>query len=97
MKWQEFNDTFNLIEPPELPPILKALWYDGKGNWHEAHQIAQDIPSKEGSLIHAYLHRKEGDFSNARYWYQQAGRTMPSYAVDKEWEELVKYFLIEVI
>ncbi|NNK29727.1 MAG: hypothetical protein HKP04_02615, partial [Flavobacteriaceae bacterium] len=26
------------------PEALKALWYDGKGDWNGAHNIAQDIP-----------------------------------------------------
>jgi hypothetical protein len=35
-------------------------------------------------LIHAYLHRVEGDLSNAAYWYRQAGETMPDNELDEE-------------
>jgi hypothetical protein len=48
--------------PKNLPILVQALWYDGKGDWESAHNIAQ---TKEGTLsydqLHAYLHRKEGD------------------------------------
>ena len=55
-------------------PALTALWHDGKGDWEGAHTVAQDITSPDGSWIHAYLHRKEGDPSNAGYWYRRAGK-----------------------
>ncbi|MDX1314773.1 MAG: hypothetical protein R3356_04670 [Eudoraea sp.] len=72
------------------PEALKALWYDGKGNWEASHNIAQDLPSLHGNWIHAYLHRKEGDQWNAGYWYQRANRAFPSVGLYKEYEELVK-------
>lgn len=66
MTIEEFKSTLNNSHPPEaLPPLLEALWYDAKGNWHRAHEIAQEIAGKEGAWVHAYLHRKEGDLSNA--------------------------------
>ena len=37
-----------------------------------AHKICQDIPSAYGSAWHAHLHRREGDFSNAKYWWRRA-------------------------
>ncbi|NBV87498.1 MAG: hypothetical protein EBS01_14805, partial [Verrucomicrobia bacterium] len=46
--------------PAELSPLLTALWHAEKGDWNTAHNIAQDIHSKEGSWIHAHLHREEG-------------------------------------
>ena len=75
--------------PDDLSVYLKALWYDTKGNWDEAHQIIQDVPDKNASWIHAYLHRKEGDISNADYWYRRAGKTRPAGSLGKEWEEIV--------
>jgi hypothetical protein len=69
------------------------MWYDGKNNWERAHDIAQNIDDKNGSLIHAYLHRKEGDLWNAEYWYHKAGKLMPDYDLEKEWEEIVEFFL----
>lgn len=71
------------------PEALKALWYDGKDDWDTAHNIAQDIPSRQGNLIHAYLHRKEGDKWNAGYWYGRADREFPTVSLEAEFEELV--------
>ena len=39
----------------------------------EAHQIAQDIPTAEGSYWHAIVHRMEPDAGNAAYWFRQVG------------------------
>jgi len=85
----------NASPPPHLSDALKSLWFDGKEDWEKAHDIAQDIHSADGSSIHAYLHRKEGDTGNARYWYNRAGKDMPAYSLEEEWENLVKYFLGE--
>ncbi len=90
----EFKSSLENNEPPEsLNPLLKALWFDAKGDWKRAHETAQNIYTKEGSLIHAYLHRKEGDLSNASYWYSRAGRTMPDISLQKETE----YILNELV
>lgn len=66
-------------------PLL-ALWWDGKGNWQKAHEIAQDVPGTDGAWVHAYLHRKEGDLGNAAYWYRRAGRTVAEGDLQSEWE-----------
>ena len=50
-----------------------ALWYDAKGDWKLAHDQVDHLTSKSASLVHAYLHRKEGDSWNADYWYRKAG------------------------
>ena len=68
MTLAQFKDSLTNSSPPEVSPLLQAMWYDGNGNWNKAHDIAQEIHSREGSWIHAYLHRKEGDLSNAQYW-----------------------------
>ena len=77
----------------DLSVYLKALWHDARGEWDEAHHIIQDVPDKTASWIHAYLHRKEGDISNADYWYNQAGRKRPAVSLNEEWEEIVKALL----
>lgn len=88
-----FKSFLAANNPPDLPPLLLALWHDAKGDWEAAHDIAQDIHTPEGSWLHAYLHRKEGDQWNAGYWYRQAGKPMPSGSLDAEWEQLVRAFL----
>jgi hypothetical protein len=93
MTYNEFVRSLSKNHPPENSPYLKSLWYEKKGNWDKAHQIAQEIPDCEGSWIHAYLHRVEGDIWNSNYWYDRAGRKMPDISLEKEWEHLVRYFI----
>ena len=93
MTFETFCQSLEQPEPPDLPPLLLALWHDAKGDWDTAHDIAQDEYTPEGSLLHAYLHRKEGDEWNAGYWYRQAHKTMPHNSLQEEWEQLARKFL----
>ena len=94
MTLSEFKSSLSNAAPPDLSPLLKALWYDGKGDWTNAHELAQNVESKDGAWVHAYLHRKEGDLSNASYWYQQAGRKVKSGSLEGEWEDIVKSLIV---
>ena len=90
MEFDAFKASLADDRPPDgISEPLIALWYDGRGNWEVAHSIAQEIETSIGSLIHAYLHRKEGDIGNARYWYSQAKEAMPCCPLAEEWEGLV--------
>jgi len=40
----------------------------------ESHTISQGIDTTSGSYWHAIMHRREGDFSNAKYWLRRVGR-----------------------
>lgn len=85
------NDT-----PPEgLSPELRSLWLARAGRWDDAHDLCSGIPDPDGAIIHAHLHREEGDLSNARYWYNRARRSEPasSITLDQEWRELAAHFL----
>lgn len=76
-----------------LPPLLHALWHDAHGDWNRAHSIAQDIDTPDAAWVHAYLHRKEGDTSNAGYWYRQAGRTVFTGSLHAEWTALAVHLI----
>jgi hypothetical protein len=93
MLFADFEASLARSSPPELSPPLTALWLDRKGHFDRAHAIAQDMPDPEGARIHAYLHRKEGDLDNARYWYRRAGAEMPRESLEAEWENLVRELL----
>ncbi len=94
MKYDEFivlRDEGNV--PDDIPVLLQALLLDAVGDWDSAHRIAQNVFTKEGSWVHGYLHRKEGDRPNAAYWYGNAGRRMPEVKLEEEWEEISRELL----
>jgi hypothetical protein len=94
MTLQQFRDSLRNEEPP-IDVALAGLWWDAKGNWTRAHESAQQDEGPAGSWVHAYLHRKEGDVSNAGYWYSRAGKTPARSSLDQEWIEIVESLLIE--
>ena len=94
MDLSDFKKSLRAEEPPNnLSPNLKSLWYDARGEWHQAHDLADGSNFPEADWVHAYLHRKEGDNWNANYWYRRAGKSMPSISLEEEWQQLVTYFL----
>ena len=72
--------------PPDAAPMLRALWHGLRGDWHEAHELAQAQDDAQGAWVHAWLHRVEGDLGNADYWYRRAGR--PAQRADTRAEGL---------
>lgn len=39
----------------------------------ESHRISQGIDTASGGFWHGIMHRREGDFSNAKYWFRRVG------------------------
>jgi len=58
--------------PTTASPLLRAIWHGLRGDWNEAHELAQSQHSADGAWVHAWLHRIEGDLGNADYWYRRA-------------------------
>jgi hypothetical protein len=75
--------------PAGLAPPLRALWWDGKGDWDRAHAEIADARGAEAAWVHAYLHRKEGDRGNAAYWYARAGKPVGAGDLAAEWDAIV--------
>lgn len=85
------NSAANDAAPPAgLSKLAKTLWLARAGQWDAAHDLCQNLPGTAGSWIHAYLHREEGDDSNAAYWYSRAGKRMPpsSLSIAEEWSHI---------
>jgi hypothetical protein len=96
MNVEAFKLSLTKDEPPELSHALRALWWDAKGDWDKAHKCAQqDEESAAGVWVHAYLHRKEGDLSNAGYWYGRAGRPVATTPLETEWATIAGALLAE--
>jgi len=72
--------------------MIEALDADKAGDWNKAHTLAQAEDSESGYWVHAYLHRKEGDASNAAYWYSRADKPVPEDSLEAEWERLYLAF-----
>ena len=92
---EAFRRTFSdPAPPPGCGLALQALWWAGKGEWDRAHECAQQ---QEGDpacdLVHAYLHRQEGDLVNAAYWYRRAGKPVPSVELAAEWDTIAAVLL----
>ena len=90
MNVQEFLESLEGDSAPAgLGTPAAALWWDAKGDWARAHGLVDELESKEGMAVHAYLHRKEGSLSNADYWYARAGRGYYRPTLEEEWKALV--------
>jgi hypothetical protein len=58
----------NLPSPRATQAMLAGLWLF-HGWLDESHRISQSLDTPTGSFWHAIMHRREGDFSNSKYWY----------------------------
>jgi hypothetical protein len=57
--------------------MIAGLWL--RYDWlHQSHRVSQALENPTGSYWHAIMHRREGDFSNSKYWYARAGNH-PAY------------------
>jgi hypothetical protein len=66
--------------------LLKAAIYLHHGWLDESHRISQQVKTSNGSYWHAIMHRKEGDFSNSKYWYHRVGCHPIFTELGKDWD-----------
>jgi hypothetical protein len=94
VKMAEFKASLSGAAPaPGLDAPLAGLWWAAKGNWDQAHKIVQDEDTADAAWVHAYLHRVEGDLSNAGYWYRRAGKPVATGSLETEWERTTSALL----
>src|ERR1035437_4407806 len=63
----------NLMMASRLPPAVLAGLYLYFSCRDEAHGVAQNLHTPEGSYWHALVHRQEPDAGNSAYWVAQVG------------------------
>ncbi len=94
MDLREFAEAVEAESAPEgVSVALLALWWDAKGDWERAHELAQEAGNRGGDWVHAYLHRKEGDEGNAGYWYARSRKPFFEGSLDEEWEHIARALL----
>ena len=78
-----FSKTKGTQPAKDLIRAAALLWHD---HLDAAHSIVQDAPSAEAAFIHGIMHRRESDYSNAKYWFDRVGRhaTFPKIAARVE-------------
>ncbi len=79
---REASDEVLAGGPPVADPSIFALVRAGMfylcDELGASHRIAQDVSTDTGAYWHGMIHRREGDFDNARYWFRRAG-TLPFF------------------
>jgi hypothetical protein len=63
------QDDWWSIEDGQRRLCMSGLWLLA-GDLDRSHTISQGIGSAEGSFWHGIMHRREGDFSNSKYWFR---------------------------
>lgn len=66
------QNTVDLVSGLSVEPALQALAWLYVDELERAHDICQRMNDKTGAAIHAIVHRREGDFYNALYWWERA-------------------------
>lgn len=66
-------DGFTVVDPIMAKAVVSSLWL-----YHdfldESHAISQSIDNPTGCYLHGIMHRREGDYSNAKYWFRRVGK-----------------------
>jgi hypothetical protein len=91
MDLAQFKASLTDAAPPAGASLaVQALWWEARGDWKRAHECAQEQDDAIGAWVHAYLHRREGDQSNAGYWYRRARKPVATVPLEEEWAAIAR-------
>ena len=68
-----YHAAAHAVEQLGEHPVLQSLVWLYVDDLERSHTISQSVESSIGSYVHGIMHRREGDFSNAKYWFRRAG------------------------
>lgn len=71
-------DAARLIAPARLSdPAMARACLAGLWLYHDfldpSHRVSQSLDTAEGCYWHGIMHRREGDYANAKYWFGRVG------------------------
>ena len=69
---------------------IEALEAEQRGDWNKAHMLVEGLVTAEAAWVHGYLHRVEGDDSDATYWYNRAVQPVCVTSLAAEWDALYR-------
>ncbi|GIP33854.1 hypothetical protein [Paenibacillus sp. J2TS4] len=80
---QELNARIASVNPEQLGSVdsaklpyglaVKSGLYLWNEDLYESHELSQQIDNETGSFWHGIMHRMEGDYGNAKYWFRRTG------------------------
>jgi hypothetical protein len=80
-----------IASPRSADAMLAGLWL-----WHdgleESHTLSQKLDTPDGSYWHAIMHRREGDFSNSKYWLARCRSHPSSTAMAQSLPKLIESY-----
>jgi hypothetical protein len=77
----------SIVDRDAFSCCLAAVWLL-HGYLDEAHALCQDVPTASGSYWHGVMHRREGDYGNAQYWFRRAGDHPACAEIAADWDPI---------
>ena len=84
---EKAESELTIVDRDAFACCLAAVWLL-HGYLDEAHALCQDVPTPSGSYWHGVMHRREGDYGNAQYWFRRAGVYPACKSMGADWDPI---------